>query len=147
MLQGGVEPGTLRSEGQCVDHWATLPLHRIWQKILEYIFQCKMRKSQFSQQDVSWFNKLWWFWIWFCMRHKWLLQSFNGAFFLHFFLSYLSWMSADWKNKCWFTINNGCFIYDSNIYFGALIWFFAPSPASTYRIEHLPFSIEDVSQF
>ena len=66
---------------------------------------------------------------------------------MHFFLSYLSWMSADWKNKCWFTINNRCFIYDSNIYFGALIWFFAPSPASTYEIEHLPFSIEDVSQF
>ena len=56
-------------------------------------------------------------------------------------------MSADWKNKCWFTISNRCFIYDSNIYFGALIWFFAPSPASTYGIEDLPFSIEDVSQF
>jgi hypothetical protein len=32
LSQGGVEPGTLRSEGQCVDHWATLPLHIIWQK-------------------------------------------------------------------------------------------------------------------
>ena len=30
--QGGLEPGTFRSEDQCVDHWATLPLHRIWQK-------------------------------------------------------------------------------------------------------------------
>ena len=30
--QGGIEPGTFRSEDQCVDHWATLPLHRIWQK-------------------------------------------------------------------------------------------------------------------
>ena len=66
---------------------------------------------------------------------------------MHFYLSYLGWMSADWKNKCWFTIYNRCFIYDSNIYFGALIWFFAPSPASTYGIEDLPFSIEDVSQF
>ena len=81
-------------------------------KKFEYTFQCKMRKSQFSQQDVSWFHKLWWFWIWFCMRHKWR-------------------MSADWKNKCWFTIYNKCFIYDSNIYFGAFIWFFVPSPAST----------------
>ena len=30
--QGGVEPETFRSEDQCVDHWPTLPLHRIWQK-------------------------------------------------------------------------------------------------------------------
>lgn len=26
------KPGTFRSEDQCVDHWATLPLHIIWQK-------------------------------------------------------------------------------------------------------------------
>ena len=30
--QGGLELGTFRSEDQCVDHWATLPLHRIWKK-------------------------------------------------------------------------------------------------------------------
>ena len=38
-------------------------------------------------------------------------------------------------------------LYDSNIYFGALISFFDPSLARTYKIEHLPFSMEDVSQF
>ena len=67
-------------------------------KILEYTFQCKMRKSQFSQQDVSWFHKLWWFWIWFCMRHKWLLQSFNGALFFAFF-SLISQLDVSWLKK------------------------------------------------
>ena len=64
-------------------------------KKFEYTFQCKMRKSQFSQQDVSWFRKLWWFWIWFCMRHKWLLQSFNGALIFAFF-SLISQLDVSW---------------------------------------------------
>ena len=116
-------------------------------KKLEYTFQCKMRKSQFlSKMSADLIN-----YDGFEFGFAWGTNDFYKVsmehYFLHFFLSYLSWMSADLKNKCWFTIYNRCFIYDSNIYFGALISFFAPSPASTYRIEHLPFSIEDVSQF
>ena len=62
------------------------------------LFSVKMRKSQFSQQDVSWFHKLWWFWIWFCMRHKWLLQSFNGALIFAFF-SLISQLDVSWLKK------------------------------------------------
>ena len=39
--QGGLEPGTFRSEDQCVDHWATLPLHRIPQKYFCIQFSVK----------------------------------------------------------------------------------------------------------
>ena len=70
----------------------------IGKKNFEYSFLCKMRKSQFSQQDVSWFHKLWWFWIWFCMRHKWLLQSFNGALIFAFF-SLISQLDVSWLKK------------------------------------------------
>ena len=112
-------------------------------KYSEYTFHCKMRKAQFSQQDVSWM-------VLNLVLHeaKMTFAKFQWSInFCIFFLSYLSWVSADWKNKCWFRTHNQWCGYDSKFFFVPLLSFLGLSLATTYRFEITPLSWVDVSRF